>query len=207
MSSTDALTEDLKKLEVSDKVLYYSLKFSESEYDEISNIIKNNISGCIFSDDKKTLTYKNNVYTLNSEFHITVLFTGGKKDDREEKLEESLGKKFNVTIERIGVNANFIALGVNVANDMPYYGNDVKHITVGLNKTDPKKKVLPKDSFKSLLCDDTQNEIILLEKSVDVFAVLDAVKQQQQKKPIEKNQHKKHTDKLTEKSKDDETDS
>lgn len=94
----------------------------------------------------------NAIYTLKDEFHITVLYTGGKQDDRADSLQEYLGQKFNIQINQIGYNQHFISVGISIIGDLPYYGNDIKHITFGLNNF-TLKKALPKDSYTALLTD------------------------------------------------------
>ena len=100
------------------------------------------------------MAIKDVLYKLNNKFHITVLYTGGKEDKHCDELQKYLDMNFKVTIDKIGVNDSFICIGVSVPVDLPYYGNDVKHITVGLNNS---KKVFPKDSFKALRHDDETN--------------------------------------------------
>lgn len=96
----------------------------------------------------------NNVlYTANNEFHITTLFTGGKTHEKSADLESEVGKKVSVKVNKLAVSGNFITMGVQSikledGTDISYFGNDVKHITIALNKTE--KKVFPKDSYTAL---------------------------------------------------------
>jgi len=108
------------------------------------NIIKT------LNNDEKIMIINDNIYKLNDEFHITVLFTGGKKDDREKDLNEHLGKTFEISINKIGISNKYISLGVSFDSKLPYYGNEVKHITFGLNKFIKGVKVFPKDSYTAL---------------------------------------------------------
>jgi hypothetical protein len=95
-----------------------------------------------------------NVFFLaNSEFHITTLFTGGKVHEKSADLESEVGKKVSVKVNKLAVSGNFITMGVESikfedGTDISYFGNDVKHITIALNKTG--KKVFPKDSYTAL---------------------------------------------------------
>ena len=184
-------------------ILYYSLKFEK--YDDIIEIILNNvkkselfknISGSILSDsikDKifkfpnllKSLKENDNVifiddcsYNINNEFHVTVLYTGGKTDDRCIELNKLINNKYNIYVTKIGITPKFITLGISFGladatdeAEVPYYGNDIKHITIGLNKHDF-KKIYPKDSFNALLSDD----VIVLDKPIVLEATLIVVK-------------------------------
>ena len=135
------------------QILYYQLEFSSETYSRISqlvteklNLSEKNAKGVVSG----TFNTVDVSYQVNDAFHITVLYTGGKKDERAEKLQYFIGKQFNVRIERIAMNQHYICIGVSIDGELPYYGNEVKHITFGLNKFDSKKKVLPKDSFLAL---------------------------------------------------------
>lgn len=95
----------------------------------------------------------NVLFAANSEFHITTLFTGGKVHEKSADLESEVGKKVSVKVNKLAVSGNFITMGVESikfedGTDISYFGNDVKHITIALNKTG--KKVFPKDSFTAL---------------------------------------------------------
>jgi hypothetical protein len=102
--------------------------------------------------------YKGKFYVVNSEFHITTLYTGGKPHEKSEAMEEQTDKAVSVFVNKLGVSDGFITLGVDRitlsnSNDIEYYGNDVKHITFGLAKFG--KKVFPKDSYTSLTTGET----------------------------------------------------
>jgi hypothetical protein len=83
------------------------------------------------------------LYKLNDEFHITTLFTGGKKHEKSEEMEAHLGKELQISLQKIAVSNDFITIGLGDFTS-PYYGNDFKHMTIGLAKSD--KKIFPKDS-------------------------------------------------------------
>jgi len=152
-------------------ILYYELAFSPEDNKKILDFVVKMTNGTIINkgdeivnekliplvkklkDGEKALAINDVLYKLNNEFHITVLFTGGKEDEHCDELQKFLDMKFKVSIVKIGVNDSFICIGVSVTVDLPYYGNDVKHITVGLNNFDKSKKVFPKDSFKALMDD------------------------------------------------------
>ena len=116
--------------------------------------------------DENFIIYNDKLYTANSEFHITTLFTGGKSNENTDELETQHNKKVNVKINKLGVSHNFIVLGVEYIKfednkDIAYYGNSVKHITIALNKTG--KKVFPKDSYTALSDGQTYNLDIIVE--------------------------------------------
>jgi len=71
-------------------------------------------------------------------------------------LTERLDKTVPITICKIGISDKFICAGVTIGGDIPYYGNEHQHITIGLNKEVKKgeKKVFPKDSYTVLLLDE-----------------------------------------------------
>lgn len=99
------------------------------------------------------MIHNDKMYTVNSEFHITTLFVGGKANDKSQELEDQINKKVLVKVNKLGVSDSFIALSVESIkfendSDASYYGNPIRHITVALNKTGP--KVLPKDSYTAL---------------------------------------------------------
>ena len=169
--------DKLSKLTLLDysNILYYELSFSTEDYNKILDFVVKTTNGTIIKkedenvDEKfipfinklktgeKVLAIKDVLYKLNNEFHITVLYTGGKEDKHCDELQKYLDMKFKVSIDKIGVNDSFICIGVSVPIDLPYYGNDVKHITIGLNNFDKSKKVFPKDSFKALLDDNVKD--------------------------------------------------
>jgi hypothetical protein len=155
-----------------ESILYYELKVDKKDYDKIIELVMTTL------DLKRDLNYKefvvtNNTskYKVNDEFHITVLYTGCKKDDRSEILNKYINNQYELKIEKIGINEQFICIGVNFSDDIPYYGNLVKHITFGLNKyTQFENKVLPKDSYLALSNDNDKNTVKILDKPVVINA-------------------------------------
>jgi len=166
-----------------EKVLYYSIAFdnykdimkivSETLNDNLKGIYTKTIDNYKSYDGSETneiietfssfieklksgenfLVHKDKLYNLNSEFHITTLFTSGKPHEKSSEMEEQLGQKVNVKLNKLAISHNFIVLGVEYIRlqddtDINYYGNSVKHITIALNKTG--KKVFPKDSYTAL---------------------------------------------------------
>jgi hypothetical protein len=176
-------------------ILYYELKFSQKNYDQIFHTVINSSESLSVLDFAKLneeqtekftkiinktksaksaspaksanpanimVVVDNNVYDVKDEFHITVLYTGGAKDPRADTLTQFLGQKYFVSIDKIGINKHFISLSISILGNLPYYGNNTKHITFGLNNYDPNKKALPKDSFTALLSDKHDYHIITL---------------------------------------------
>jgi hypothetical protein len=168
---------NLNKSIVYSNILYYELTFSDKEnegYKTILNMVldKLNITDS-YNKEKNTVEHNGNTFKVNSEFHITMLYTGGKDHEKNETMYQHIDKKYNVVIHRIGVNDKFICLGVDFKEMDSYYGNEVKHITFGLNKS--KKGVYPKDSYTALLDGNNENHhIIKLEEPIIVEATFKA---------------------------------
>ena len=173
----DLTKEDLKqKIKINFKsVLYYELKFDQDNYDKIVKLVLDTLNLQKDLDSKDlVVSTETNKYKVNDEFHITVLYTGGKDDIRSDNLTKFIGQKFDIEINKIGLNNQFITIGVNIIGDIPYYGNDVKHITFGINKFTPfEKKPLPKDSYLALLPND-QNHLTVFDSPIIVNATFDA---------------------------------
>ena len=89
-----------------------------------------------------------NVYKLNSKFHTTMLYTGGKEEPKALDLEDWVGKEVKTLCKSFGISDNFIVCGIEILDkSVPYYGNPIQHITIGLKITDSAKfKIFPKDS-------------------------------------------------------------
>ena len=135
--------ESLNKKESNDKkeslekedftnILYYSIQLSEESELEI----KNNIEIIKHIDSIKDIQ-------INKHFHITALFTGGKFDNNAEKFDDFLNKNIKIEIKSYAVSNDFIVLSVcdlstkldNIKSDnIPYFGNPIKHITYGVKK-------------------------------------------------------------------------
>ena len=126
---------------ITEKVVSTTLEddvISENDEKDINKKIKN---GSIL-----VKTEEGHIYLLNNKFHITLLFMGGKSNEHNEEFTSLEGNSINVSVNRIGFSENFFVLGVNIPSEIPYYGNEIKHITVGLRQKVGKFKVFPKDS-------------------------------------------------------------
>jgi hypothetical protein len=149
---SDLLTESLFKLSLRNaeeeekrekiwhKTIYFSLKFLSEE-----------VLALLLSILKEICPNYLEKYEIQSEFHITVLFIK-KETEPIFSLVDLLGKKYTATIVSIGISEDFIVLGVsNIndedGNDMPYYGNPIKHITIGKRKN---KELQPANSYHAL---------------------------------------------------------
>lgn len=133
---------------------YFQTELLQQDKDEILKLYQKNIESLKNKD--VFIIYNGIFYKINDEFHITTLFTGGKpvvqkNEDCDvilnDELELQLGKQFEIKLEKLAVSKDFIVIGVGNL-DCSYYGNPVKHVTIGLSKSG--KKVFPKDSFTAL---------------------------------------------------------
>jgi hypothetical protein len=135
----DALDETLKALSIKDEkkvsfkdILYYSIVVC----DESFNSIKTN------PDIIKHVEILDKDIKLNEKLHITALYTGCKFNDNASKFEEFIGKDITIEVDTFAISSNFIVLGVvnfsyvkdEINEDVPYYGNPIKHITYGVKK-------------------------------------------------------------------------
>lgn len=135
--SSDKNEQSLGEKEDFTNILYYSIQLSkESELE-----IKNNNEIIKHIDLIKDIQ-------INKHFHITALFTGGKFDNNAEKFNDFLNKNIKIEIKSYAVSNDFIVLSVdnistklddnksddNKSNDIPYFGNPIKHITYGVKK-------------------------------------------------------------------------
>jgi hypothetical protein len=124
---------------------YFQQKLSPEEKDEISKTYQKNIQET--KDKEVFIIYDGVFYKVNDEFHITTLFTGGKPVAQNDEMEAQHGKELQVKLNKLAISKSFIVIGVDTL-DCIYYGNSVKHITIGLSKSG--KKVFPKDSYTAL---------------------------------------------------------
>ena len=136
----DTLDETLKALSIKDEkkvsfkdILYYSIVIC----DESFNTIKTNPD--IIKHTKKI----EEDIKLNEKLHITALYTGGKFHDKAIEFAEFIGKDITIEVDTYAISSNFIVLGVAnfsyvkddvISNNIPYFGNPIKHITYGVKK-------------------------------------------------------------------------
>ena len=131
----DQLQESLEKLNVENS--------TQNQFEDIEKHLKDKDNGMILIDKD------NKVYKINEKFHITMLFPQGGEQESEQKAksEQGIGQERTINVTKMAVSEDFITLGVDFTEDlMPYYGNEIKHITVGLRKYNENKKLFPKDS-------------------------------------------------------------
>ena len=127
----DTLDETLKALSIKDEkkvsfkdILYYSIVVC----DESFNSIKTN------PDIIKHVEILDKDIKLNEKLHITALYTGCKFHDKAIEFAEFIGKDITVEVDTYAISSNFIVLGVSNLDNIPYYGNPIKHITYGVKK-------------------------------------------------------------------------
>jgi len=136
----DELDETLKALSIKDEkkvsfkdILYYSIVVC----DESFNTIKTN------PDIIKHVEILDKDIKLNEKLHITALYTGGKFHDKANEFAEFIGKDITIEVDTYAISSNFIVLGVAnfsyvkddvISNNIPYFGNPIKHITYGVKK-------------------------------------------------------------------------
>jgi hypothetical protein len=145
----DTLDETLKALSIKDEkkvsfkdILYYSIVVSEESF----NSIKTN------PDIIKHAENLDKDIKLNEKLHITALYTGGKFHENACKFQDFIGKDITINVDTFAISSNFIVLGVTnfsyvkddinedenisdkVLDNVPYYGNPIKHITYGVKK-------------------------------------------------------------------------
>ncbi len=136
----DVLDETLKALSIKDEkkvsfkdILYYSIVVCEESF----NSIKTNPD--IIKHTKKI----DEDIKLNEKLHITALYTGGKFHDKAHEFAKFIGKDITIEVDTYAISSNFIVLGVanfsyvkddSISDDVPYYGNPIKHITYGVKK-------------------------------------------------------------------------
>ena len=131
----DILDETLKALSIKDNVkpqvevsfkdiLYYSIVVCDKSF----NSIKTN------PDIIKHVEILDKDIKLNEKLHITALYTGGKFHDKAIEFAEFIGKDITVEVDTYAISSNFIVLGVSNLDNIPYYGNPIKHITYGVKK-------------------------------------------------------------------------
>lgn len=139
---------------VNDFKYFFPWKMTQETQDEILKTHQKNIQET--KDGEVFLIYDGVFYKINDEFHITTLFTGGKPVSQKtetgdvvlnDEMESQVGKEVQVKLKKIAISKSFIVIGVE-SLDCSYYGNSVKHITIGLSKSG--KKVFPKDSYTAL---------------------------------------------------------
>ncbi len=155
-------------------VLYYAVTFDDKEYGKLlKEIYKNKIFSDIHvnsltlskeenklissfnpNDKIKIITLPDSknkiIYKLNEHIHITILFVGKKENENAHKIEPFINSPVNCVVTRYAISEKFIVAEVKFKNndfEVPYFGNKIMHITIGLRQSlDKKNKVFPKDS-------------------------------------------------------------
>ena len=102
----------------------------------------------------------------NKENHSTLLYVGKKEDDREKVFTDYEGQQCYVYISSFGITDDAMALKVRELKFVDEKFSDMKvpsfaliqHVTLALNK---EKKILAKDSIKSLEQNETPFQMVL----------------------------------------------
>ena len=166
----EIITEQLNNLTIKSKskVLYYSLSIIDNEeilklitdhlpnaklikYNDskIDDSIQINHNILIRLKDSGYIIYLNhNIYKLNSEFHITMLFIKGHPDEEQliNKLDGLIDNDYQIIIDKIAVSDEYIVFGAILPDELKsvYGGNPIIHITCGSILYDnPKRKSPP----------------------------------------------------------------
>jgi hypothetical protein len=129
-----------------DKITEIVEKITSTTLEDVSENDEEEINKKINNGSFLVKTEEGHIYLLNNKFHITLLFTGGKPNEHDEEFANLEENSVNVSVNRVGFSESFFVLGVSIPSEIPYYGNEIKHITVGLRQKAGKFKVLPKDS-------------------------------------------------------------
>lgn len=125
----DLIFSELSISKPKKKILYYSLKIDE----DLSKLP-------LFKTDNIVEHFNEEKFNFNKEFHITVLYTGGKSNENSLILDDLLDKTYNIHVDRIAISKNYVTFGVcliqneNNLLDIPYFGNEIKHITLAITK-------------------------------------------------------------------------
>jgi hypothetical protein len=117
------------------KVRYYKHTIEDSN--KIIDLVISTLGWVFNRADRTIVRPDRRVYKVNSEFHVTVLFPQRAKGQAEAAtLTNHLGAKVSIRATEVGVNDDFICIGVEGieydTDEIPYYGNDVMHITFAM---------------------------------------------------------------------------
>ena len=104
-------------------------------------------------------------FKINPEFHSTILFTGGKENSNIETLVPLVGREYCLVVDRVAISDRFITFGIecifNDDGEIPYFGNEIKHITAGIAKKSSKKGNMSPVNSPSAF---TDGEIVIFER-------------------------------------------
>jgi hypothetical protein len=162
------------------KIMYYQKKQVDMAADTFT-VFSSQIEQ--FNQDDYFVIQGEQIYLLNSAFHITMFYNGGKKlsnpvgDEKSNltkctELEEIVGSDVNVQIDQMSISQDFITIRVKNMI-VPYYGNPIKHITVGISKM-PGKKIKPVDSPTAFIAD---NSVHMPIDPTSEFSILELLEQ------------------------------
>lgn len=133
---------------------YYKHALNLNQHEKLIWFVLTVLEGWTYIEESHTLIRPDKTeYTVKSEFHVTVLFPCGSDGQaKADTLEPHLDKIVTVRATEVGVNEDFVCIHVECdAGEIPYYGNEVVHITFAMVKlTSDGKKPQAKDSYKAL---------------------------------------------------------
>ena len=137
------------------KVVYYKHALNLDQHEMLIWFVLTVLEGWTYIEESHTLIHPDTKkeYIVNPEFHVTVLFPRGSDGQAKvDTLESHLGKSVTVRATEVGVNEDFVCIRVECdAGEIPYYGNEVVHVTFAMAKPiSDGKKPLAKDSYKAL---------------------------------------------------------
>lgn len=129
ITQISTLDVEVKSRRNVENILFYSLELTPTSRQ--------------FLLELKQIRDRTDSFKLNGEFHSTILFTGGKENPNIETLTPLVGEEYFLVIDRVAISDRFITFGVDSIFDdeseIPYFGNEIKHITVGIAKKPSKK--------------------------------------------------------------------
>jgi len=120
-------------------------------------------------DQNMFIIKSDKLYKLNDKIHTTMLYTGCNDDTRISSLQPYFESTINVNINKFAISDNFIVAEIDFNSNIPYYGNSIKHVTIGLRIKNSKKfKIFPKDSPTAL----SDGEKFIFEKTLSFDGIL-----------------------------------
>ena len=154
--SEQCYTELLQKLVFFEPSLSIYMKI-DNEVIKLLETVQNppEFFDCLISklnDGDVFLIKQDKLYKLNNKIHTTMLYTGGKEDNRILDLEPLIDSMIRVNLKSFAISDNFIVVELDIDDpNIPYHGNPIQHITIGLRQKESKKfKIFPKDSVTAL---------------------------------------------------------
>ena len=109
------------------------------------------------------------LFTINNNLHTTLLYLGCKKDVRALDLEPFIDNEFVVKVTQVAISNNYIVCGIEICDEkLPYYGSQIRHITVGICQTDKMVKIYADNSPTAFV----EGQLTLLENPIKMTGKL-----------------------------------